>query len=344
MSTVSNFLSEQLVSVSLNAASLVQKYPPRCSNANKKMVFEMSLKTNPNHDGELVFTRWKCFRLPRTLKFETTTELEVLPDIYTYPTPTNSSTYSWHVNFADPHVFGFYGGSLYAQDEMQVTEHPALASLRVMLDSKHDIDNVHFIGATVDRGGPTPVLVRNVERRVVVDTFPRPDFPSGLYGNAFARAPENILRAATTLIEPPTKSNIIAIAAKGHGYGNYSLSDISYTFQTAYSGFLAAKVDSWVAAGKPEDDSSYTVEINTGNWGCGAFGGNPTMMALIQIGAARAAGINKLIYHTVRKSPDVERAFEMWKEIEPQVNNQEVQKLFSVLAGLKLQWGVSNGT
>lgn len=36
----------------------------------------------------------------------------------------------WHINFADFHLFGFYEGGLFAQDEMQVAEHPILGSIR----------------------------------------------------------------------------------------------------------------------------------------------------------------------------------------------------------------------
>lgn len=36
----------------------------------------------------------------------------------------------FHVNFADAVLFGFYGGSLLAQDELQVLELPLLACVR----------------------------------------------------------------------------------------------------------------------------------------------------------------------------------------------------------------------
>ncbi len=42
----------------------------------------------------------------------------------------------WHVNFADPRLFTAYGLGLFAQDEMQVAEHPALGALREALHAR----------------------------------------------------------------------------------------------------------------------------------------------------------------------------------------------------------------
>lgn len=42
-----------------------------------------------------------------------------------------------YVNFADPNMFVAYAGPLFAQDEIQVMEHPTLASVReYLLDKK----------------------------------------------------------------------------------------------------------------------------------------------------------------------------------------------------------------
>jgi len=40
------------------------------------------------------------------------------------------------------------------------------------------------------------------------------------------------------------------------------------------------------------------VRIHTGHWGCGAYGGNKSLMAILQIIAAEAAGV-RLMYHTL---------------------------------------------
>lgn len=72
----------------------------------------------------------------------------------------------WHVNFADPHLFVAYAGPLFAQDEMQVAEHPVLAALKQALDA----DGVD--SRTDGDAGPTPVLVTGAERRVSIASDP----------------------------------------------------------------------------------------------------------------------------------------------------------------------------
>ncbi len=44
--------------------------------------------------------------------------------------PSAPGQVEWYVNFADSRLFGFYEGHLFAQDEMQVMEHPCLGSIR----------------------------------------------------------------------------------------------------------------------------------------------------------------------------------------------------------------------
>ena len=38
--------------------------------------------------------------------------------------------------------------------------------------------------------------------------------------------------------------------------------------------------------------------IHTGYWGCGAFGGNRILMAMLQAIAAQLAGVDRLVFHT----------------------------------------------
>jgi len=131
-------------------------------------------------------------------------------DFYDY-VPVAAGAVEWHVNFADRHLFGFYGSSLLAQDEMQVTEHPVLASLKEALDANGRP------GLTIDGDDrPTPVLVTGAERCCQIATEPNraEGRPAGLYGNAFGRAREDVVRRATKRIDPPTITNVIAMAAR----------------------------------------------------------------------------------------------------------------------------------
>lgn len=86
---------------------------------------------------------------------------------------------------------------------------------------------------------------------------------------------------------------------------------INRILSTAYSGFLAAKMDS--------SENEDPVIIHTGHWGCcffvtptpshsrcGAYGGNKTLMAILQVIAARAAGIRHVVYHCFSGTQEAE--------------------------------------
>jgi hypothetical protein len=122
-------------------------------------------------------------------------------DLYDYkPAWQEGKFLEWHVNFADPHLFTAYGTSLFAQDEMQVAEHPILGSLREAILSRG------LPALTVEDGSPTPVLVAGAERRCMVKTDANPDEgrPYGLYGNDFGRADEETVMKAKVLLAPST--------------------------------------------------------------------------------------------------------------------------------------------
>ena len=81
-------------------------------------------------------------------------------------------------------------------------EHPALGALR------EGLLDLRLKAVTEEGGGPTPVLVTGVERRCALDTAPNLEagWPRGLYGNRFAVAPAEHVRAALRVLEPPTVS------------------------------------------------------------------------------------------------------------------------------------------
>jgi hypothetical protein len=86
-------------------------------------------------------------------------------------------------------LFVAYGGGLFAQDEMQVAEMPSLGHLKEALD--HTCTNGDpLMPFTRIQDVPTPILIRNIERRckVFTDVNVAQGRPRGLYGNAFAGA------------------------------------------------------------------------------------------------------------------------------------------------------------
>lgn len=62
---------------------------------------------------------------------------------------------------------------------------------------------------------------------------------------------------------------------------------------TAFTGFSAAVMESRRLRG-----ADASVAVHTGYWGCGAFGGNRVLMILLQVTAARMAGLDRLVVHT----------------------------------------------
>jgi hypothetical protein len=265
------------------AQRLFESHRPVIHDPNKRVVYGIACPVGSKHAGEVVFTRWAGMPLPEAVAAEEAIARVARADGFYDYAPVLPGAVEWHVNFADPRLFFGYGGGLFAQDEMQVAEHPVLGALKEALDAGDGT------AKTAEGDRPTPVLVKGVERRCRVATEPdaAEGRPGGLYGTAFARARAEAVRRATTRIEPPTVSNVLAMAAPGYGSGTYTLEDVERVLATAYTGFGAAAIESGPAP----------AAIHSGFWGCGAFGGNRVLMLLLQVVAAGAAGIERLVLH-----------------------------------------------
>src|SRR5262245_40255697 len=230
-------MSDPLYRLTFDTAVLLREHPPRFEHPHKVRLFEIAFPAGSQPRGTVEVTRWgRATTEPLTLSEPIATQVQ--PNYYDYAAVGHSAeSVEWHVNFADPRLFGAYRSRLFAQDEMQVAEHPVLASVREALVARN------LPALTVDDTGPTPVLVRNVERRIAVATDPdaAAGRPHGLYGNAFAASGIDVVERATRRIDPPTISNIIAMAAPACGTGVYSERDIDYIFATAFTSFSAAR-------------------------------------------------------------------------------------------------------
>jgi hypothetical protein len=201
------------------AAALVRQHPALLRNKNKEVLFAIACPAGAVHSGEIEYSR--CTEIPLPLPREVDpVRLDRLVVVrhgyYDYrPMLDPGVGVEWHVNFADPNLFYAYGSAPFAQDEIQVAEHPVLGSLREALVAEGRPTT------TRENGRPTPVLVMGAERRLSIETVPGAGRgrPSWLYGRAFARATADAVRQATTRIDPPTISNIVAIAAPYGGRG-----------------------------------------------------------------------------------------------------------------------------
>ena len=311
--------------------ALLAAHPPVLRHAHKQLVFDLACPPGARHAGPIVVTRWAAATLPARVELAAT-ERVALPGYYDY---RGSSEGVWHVNFADPQLFVAYGSRLLAQDELQAAEHPLLGSIReALIAERHP-------ALTEDNLVPTPVLVMGVERRCAIATAPdaaagRPD---GLYGNRFALASADAVRDAVRVLDPPGRSNLIAIAAPV-GAGSYEPAQIATIAVTAYTGFAAAVAESrraWPHA---------PVEVRTGFWGCGAFGGNRQAMTLLQLLAARLAGVDRVVFFASDPAGlDAYRtgAGQLDQVVSAGVTGEPLADLLERVADLGYQWGQSDG-
>lgn len=321
---------------SFDAALLMDSHPPVWRHPNKEVVAAISCPPGAVHVGTLGYSRWSAPALPATPGTADATTIVERPGFYDY-VPVGGSAVEWHVNFSDPHLFVAYGSPLLAQDELQVAEHPVLGALKEALDAER------AVARTMDGARPTPVLVTGAERRCRIATDPDATSgrPGGLYGNEFARASAEVVRRATTPIQPPTITNLIAMAAPGYGVGPYTGEQIEGILATAYTAFAAAAAEGASLA----DDPAPSV-IHTGYWGCGAFGGNRVLMAALQVLAARMAGIGTLAFHVgdAAGSELLADALEVVDGAAGVRDAASTRELIDALAAYGFRWGVSDGT
>jgi hypothetical protein len=273
-------------------------------------------------------TRWRAGELPEELP-RASPALEPHADLFAYAAAPAGETH-WTLNFADRRLFVAYGSGLLAQDELQVLEHPALGAVAEAMAALPD-----QVPLTVEGDTPTPVLVAGVERRCELST--RPDLEAGrvygLYGNRFVRASPEQVRGALTVLDPPTRSNILALEAPTGYRGPYTAEQIRFVLRTAVAGFRAAALESPMGP----------LVIHTGFWGCGAYGGDRELMALLQILAARIAGVTRLVFHAF-DSEGLEihrRAERVAAEL---AGLERLEQVVGAIEALGYAWGVSDGT
>lgn len=317
------------------AQELVRTYPPQAHHRNKRIVYEMTCPPGATHAGTLAFSRWRPLPLPEMLVRDPGKPVfELREDFFTYD-PPQDGWIDWHLNFAHYDLFSFYGGALFAQDEMQVAEHPGLASLR------HGLIAAGVAPLAVENGLPTPALVMDVERRCSIATEPNAakGRPHGLYGNHFAPASAAAIRRATRLLEPPTRSNIIAMEAPAYGSGPYAREQVEFIWSTAYTGFAAAVQESRRVGGQ-----EMRVAIHTGYWGCGAYGGNRVLMPLLQLIAASSLDLDLLVFHAGPDSTGYREAKQLLETLLPANEPVATAALLAKILQREFYWGIGDGT
>ncbi len=323
--SASELLSESILARDTFAAdALVRDFPLSLSHKNKELLFRRALAGE--HSGEIDVSRFEEFGLPRQCtRYEPEMTLDCVGGYFDYETASPSE---WHLNFADSNLFGSYGAFPFAQDEIQVAEHPVLGCLREALLARPD----GLKPLTVEFGQPTPVLIRGVQRRISLDT-------TTIYGRRFGAASADEVLEAVTAVAPTTLSNILAIEAPvPEGQGCYSHTEINQALSTAFSGFRAAALNSW------STDPDEPVVIHTGFWGCGAYGGNIQLMSTLQILAGHLSGVDRLVFHTGATSPDLVRGFagDLVKKFGYRAG-ESLSSVVSKMARQRFPWGTPDG-
>lgn len=320
---------------------LMLNHPPEISHRNKQIVFDLACPPGTIHEGEVTFSRWEQLELPdRVARHSERPQFELREEYFTYDSPPDGQ-FEWHLNFAHHDLFCCYSGPLFAQDEMQVAEHPALAAVRnAIIAAGLKPYTVEQDDVTPDRDRATPILITGVERRCRIATDPNPSAsrPHGLYGNRFATADEEAIRQATEVLDPPTISNIIAIEAPACRHGKYTRAQIESILATAYTGFQVAHFEAVHRQSSPP-----RVAIHTGYWGCGAYGGNRELMPLLQMIAACSSGIDSMVFHTGGDPHGYQQAERMLAELLPSGSEIELSVMLDAIEDQGYEWGVSDG-
>jgi len=328
----------------------------------KKAVYNIACPQGAVHSGNLSVSRWQAFPLPLQaylVGLGIRTKFQCFQDTMQYePVVTKEGevpNIAWWVNFADPRLFTAFATRLFAQDEMQVAEHPSLAHLAIYLKKNmvrkqaddEDIEYQKVLPYTRAGNTPTPILISGAERRCRVNTDVNEEEgrPLGLYGNNFGRAEIPVIERATEVIDPPTITNIICMAALAYGKGEYNRPQIEDLLITAYTSFRAARILSLKMVNNGElGPIRPNVIIHTGNWGTGAFGGSKPLMAIIQMAAALAADIDQLVYHSFNEEGTTayNEGYDIFQE-ELKIPDVTLDLIIEHLIQMKFVWGMSDG-
>ena len=303
-----------------SARSLQAAHPLRTHEPNKSLVLERCAPPDRPWLGTVEISRWPQEHLPQRVP-TAALQVDLVPAYFLYEADPGRA---WYVNFADPEVFFAWRSSLLAQDELQCMEHPVLGLVREALLE------AGLSTRTAERDRATPILVKGVERRCAFDTRPSPSAPGGLYGNRFSRGSREQILAALRLIDPPTTTNLVCMAAPACGSGAYREGELRSTLATATTAFQAAVAE-----------TAGPTEIHTGFWGCGAFGGDRVIMVALQALAARLVGLERIVFYT-GDADGLQIAREGLEALEGALR-PTVEGCLAAILALGRRWGLSDG-
>lgn len=348
---MSKIFSKTMNSVPVLRQDLLDKYPPLYIHPRKLYFYDLACNAHKLVPGHMIISRFSFNEqaFDGGFPYKSCTTFSTDPTYYDYKKDVSTEDrFVCYVNFADYNLFGFYDDGKFAQDEIQTTEHPLLGSVVRYLEAK-EIPSLEPYTALSENKIPSPYLIENVPYWISVNTSVI--MPDGsvhnLYGRNFRTETKEVVNEGVKIVEEEIDDNILAIAAPNEFYNEYySVTDIRYIIQALLSGFSGA-VD------QAHKKNCNKIAIHTGNLGCGAFGGNPTLMYLAQFIAGNMSGVDELIFHAPIQER-YEEAIQLYDAfIEKVVNggNEVVRgivcsmkSIIDFLDSYKFMWGNGNGT
>ena len=313
---------------SVGCQDLIRDYLPTYGPQRKQKAFEAALERHKIDTGEITVTHVMSNQTEMaSAVFEKKPFLLTLDkDFYDY-TKAREDEDVWFVNFADPTLFVAYDSDLFAQDEIQTLEMPLLAAFKKYIEFR-SIGG--FAPLTNAYGNPTPYLFKGVPYWISVNTSPvlKDGNIESIYGNNFMDASDEAIEAGIRTFEGDLRCNVFAISAPVGGYGRYSEEELTELMKTLICSYSAVREQ---AKGK--------VVIHSGNWGCGAFGGNRELMYLAQMYAASVCGIDELVMHAVDEEV-LERANSLYEYMDKKMKFADV---VAFLHSRKYEWGEGDG-
>ena len=143
-------------------------------------------------------------------------------------------------------------------------------------------------------------------------------------------ASDEEIEAGIRTFEGDVRCNVLAMAAPEGRGGTYRYvrSELEELMKTVLCSFSAVR-----------DQSSGRAVIHTGNWGCGAFGGNKELMYLAQMYAASVCGIDELVFHAVDEEI-LDRAKRVYEQLPDSIGFSDI---VGYLLARGYYWGISDG-
>lgn len=326
-----------LGSVELECEELMTTHEPIFTNERKKKLFAIAKeKKLKSLNGYVQVTRCTpdTKEIDKATFVKTDVKIKLLANFFNYESDKNSDIRKvWWMNYADPKLFGFYANEFFAQDEIQVLEHPILASIRrYLLDPGEE----NMAPRTLVQNGSdwiaTPYLIEDVPLWMTVNSYPKlPDgMPVRIYGASFTEAPQEAIDIGCKVYSGELKNNIMAIAAPSFCQGKYSYDEIELILKTLISAFSQAK----------DLSQNKKCVVHGGNWGCGAFGGNHELMYFAQLYAASVCGIDEIVLHSIEDDDIYDDAETKYKELDKEMS---LESVVYFLLSQGYRWGRSDG-